>query len=521
MKPYILVSRNTAYDLRMRRLLGTNLRSIPGEFLGIGTSLVLDRVGTSPRIAILGPELRFPETVALTEALIARHPNIGLVIVESEPGDPETWIGRGIHAVVPAQATDAETLDLVNRLDTWLAEYGEDMEAGEFGGVDAVNEPEPEPAAPKRDLPDFDDEVVWVADATEPPPTPQPTSAAVSPDPAASRVPAALPDLVSAPTAVPRPGPTPPPPPPPVRRAPAAASQATPEPPPSTVEPPTRTATLPVQDAGRATTAELAGPADDAPTGVRSEIIVVAAPKGGQGKTTAAINIAVGLAEVVPGEVVLVDADLQFGDIAFALGLPESRTVVGALETRDDDDLVSGLLRHEDDFFVMQAPPTPEDAEHVTPEDLVAVVRRLSGRFRYVVVDTTPGVGPHSLALIAAATDGVFIANINTPSLHAMRKELELLEASDGMPPNRHVVLNFSNRRAGITPAQAAEVVGVPFDIDVPRSPAVLFASNEGVPLIHHDVRDAAAKAFRRLVQRIDPAAVPTRRRIHRRWRAS
>ena len=49
---------------------------------------------------------------------------------------------------------------------------------------------------------------------------------------------------------------------------------------------------------------------------VRTEAIAVVAPKGGQGKTTIAINLATGLAEVAPNSVVLVDADLQFGDIA-------------------------------------------------------------------------------------------------------------------------------------------------------------------------------------------------------------
>ena len=55
--------------------------------------------------------------------------------------------------------------------------------------------------------------------------------------------------------------------------------------------------------------------------GVPTEAIAVVAPKGGQGKTTIAINLATGLAEVAPNSVVLVDADLQFGDITAALGL--------------------------------------------------------------------------------------------------------------------------------------------------------------------------------------------------------
>ncbi|GLI26841.1 hypothetical protein ARHIZOSPH14_10830 [Agromyces rhizosphaerae] len=503
MKPIVLVTRNTVYDLRMRRLLEGKLRSIPGEFLGIGTSLVVDRVGDAPKVALLGPELSESETLTLAAALVERHPRIGLVIVETERGDPETWIGRGVHAVIPAAATDAKTLDLLTRLQTWLAVYGGEQDPAEFGGIDRATDA-PVAAAPEADAGARDQEVVWVAETAgqtrEEAKRAAPAAAAQGRATATVLAPERPAPEKAEPDAPPRMAPPPPPPA-------SWAAEPKPEPRPD-----------PVADAAPTAPEQ---PAEPETPKVPSEVVVVAAPKGGQGKTTAAINLAVGLAEVAPGQVVLVDADLQFGDIASALDLPDSRTIVSALETRSEDDLVDQLVRHEDDFFVLPAPPSPEDAEHVGPADLVAIVRRLNRRFRYVVVDTTPGVGAHSLALIRAATDGVFIANINVPSLNAMRKELQLLADTEGMPPNRHMVLNFTDRRAGLTPAEAVEVVGTPFDVEVPRSVAVLFASNEGVPLIHHDVRDAAAKALRRLVQRIDPAAVPTRRRIHRRWRAS
>ena len=46
-----------------------------------------------------------------------------------------------------------------------------------------------------------------------------------------------------------------------------------------------------------------------------SRIITILSPKGGAGKTSSATNLAVGLAKRYPREVVLVDLDLQFGDV--------------------------------------------------------------------------------------------------------------------------------------------------------------------------------------------------------------
>ena len=74
--------------------------------------------------------------------------------------------------------------------------------------------------------------------------------------------------------------------------------------------------------------------------GTRTEAIAVVAPKGGQGKTTLAINLATGLAEVAPNSVVLVDADLQFGDITTALGLEPERTIVDAVADAAADEIV-------------------------------------------------------------------------------------------------------------------------------------------------------------------------------------
>jgi Flp pilus assembly CpaE family ATPase len=102
-----------------------------------------------------------------------------------------------------------------------------------------------------------------------------------------------------------------------------------------------------------------------------------------------------------------------------------------------------------------------------------------------------------------------------------MRTEFELLTAIGLMPGNRHVVLNQVDKLSGLTVRDAERIIGAPIDIDVPRSSAVLLASNRGIPLIHDDVRDPAAKAIRQLVLRIAPEAYPKRRKIQRRRRSN
>jgi MinD-like ATPase involved in chromosome partitioning or flagellar assembly len=250
----------------------------------------------------------------------------------------------------------------------------------------------------------------------------------------------------------------------------------------------------------------------------RREIITVASPKGGQGKTTIAVNLAAGLAHVAPESVVLVDGDLQFGDIANALDLPATRGWLDAASSEGDEiAFKAALQRHHSGVFVLTAPASPEYAEAITPERFASVLARLARIFRYVVVDTTPGVGELTLGAVEAADHVVFVSNLTVPSLRALRTELEVLDRAGVLPARPHVVVNFVDRVSGLTVKDAARITGAEVGVPIPRSSGVVLASNRGVPLLEHDPKDPAAKAILDLLATITPLADAVAARLHRR----
>ena len=252
-------------------------------------------------------------------------------------------------------------------------------------------------------------------------------------------------------------------------------------------------------------------------SGTPSEAIVVAAPKGGQGKTTLAVNLAAGLAEIAPNSVVLVDGDLQFGDVTASLALEPERTIIDAIAAVDDELVLKTTLTHDPrGFFVAASAPSPELADQVSAAGLGALIDRLRTLFRFVIVDTTPGLGEETLAIFEHVTDAVFVTNMGVPSLRALRSEFEVLTALGLMPANRHVVANFTDRVSGLTVRDLEHIIGCPVDIEIPRSSAAVLAANRGVPLIHDDARDPASKAIRSLVRRITTDARPKRRMFPR-----
>jgi hypothetical protein len=133
------------------------------------------------------------------------------------------------------------------------------------------------------------------------------------------------------------------------------------------------------------------GPAD--PTADRNAtVITVFSPKGGVGKTTVAVNLAVALGGSGAARVCLVDLDLAFGDVAITLQLIPEHTIaeaVGAEEHLDFNLLETLLTRHEN-CSILAAPTHPEGKDRVSPALIRRVLRVLRRHFDYIIVDTSP-----------------------------------------------------------------------------------------------------------------------------------
>jgi pilus assembly protein CpaE len=245
-------------------------------------------------------------------------------------------------------------------------------------------------------------------------------------------------------------------------------------------------------------------------------VISVVSPKGGVGKTTVATNLAVGLARTAPQATVLVDLDLQFGDVASGLNLdPEYHlpaTVTGPA-ARDTMVLKTYLTLHETGLYVIAAPESPVEADAVGPEDVRRLLRTLAAEFRYVVVDTAPGLSDHTLAAMDETTDLVLLTSMDVPGLRGLRKEIDTLRVLELDHARRQVVVNFADPGAGLGVADVEATIGASVDVLLPRSKAAAASVNLGVPLLQSGVRDPMTKQLRALVDRLTEqggaAAVP------------
>lgn len=242
----------------------------------------------------------------------------------------------------------------------------------------------------------------------------------------------------------------------------------------------------------------------------RGEVTTVLGPKGGTGKTLTACNLSVALAKSGK-RVVLLDLDLQFGDVGLALGLHPERTLYelatagGSLDAEKLDDF---LASHTSGLKVLMAPRRPDQAGAVSAEFLCELLEALTTMADHIVIDTPPSFTPEVIASLDRSDHVCVVAMLDALSLKNTRLALETLERMRVPSEAIHVLLNRADSKVGVTADDAAALLGRTPDVLVPSSRDITRSVNEATPIVMSAAGSEAGLAFRSLAEAISPAAV-------------
>jgi pilus assembly protein CpaE len=251
----------------------------------------------------------------------------------------------------------------------------------------------------------------------------------------------------------------------------------------------------------------LSAPPEEEVAADPSRIVTILSPKGGAGKTSAATNLAVGLAKRYPKQVVLVDLDLQFGDVASNLRLSPTSTITDLVRRWpcDSTQLKLALTSHHTGLYTLCAPLSPAEADEIQAEHVTGVIRALHRSFKFVVVDTDPGLSERVLSALDLSTDLVMICSTEVPSIRGLKKALEALDVIGLTSPRRLLVLNRSNAKVGVDIDALERTVGQAVDVRVPSSIDMVLATNDGVPVMESERNADLVRAFQSLVDHFLP----------------
>ncbi|HEY2771047.1 MAG TPA: AAA family ATPase [Solirubrobacteraceae bacterium] len=256
-------------------------------------------------------------------------------------------------------------------------------------------------------------------------------------------------------------------------------------------------------------------------------LICVLGLKGGSGKTLTSTNLGVSLA-AAGHSVAMLDLDLQFGDLALAMGLSPERTIYDLVRSGgslDAGKLQDFLVEHPSGARALLAPVRPDQAAMITVPFLSEVQRLLCEMHEFVVVDTPPAFSPEVISTVDYSTHVLVVAMRDTLSLKNTRLGLETLERMEYDRRHVKILLNRADTNVGIEREDVLAILGRDVDVLVPSSREITRSINQGTPISLQRGTEAS-RAFRGLAQSyIDGLGledapdnvIPAKRRLFRR----
>lgn len=230
------------------------------------------------------------------------------------------------------------------------------------------------------------------------------------------------------------------------------------------------------------------------------KVIVVYSPKGGAGTTTLAVNLSVTLHNDET-RVILIDAKLQYGDVAVFLNEQGKNTILDLTSRADELDaevVESVVIKHAaSGMRVLAAPARPEQAEQVSSDQFVKLVKYLRQNYAYVVIDTSSALDDVTLAALDNADIVMLVVTQDIPAIKNCRLFLDLMDTI-GTPRERICfVMNKYDKRISITPEKVGDNLKQPVVGVIPLDERVVIPSvNRGVPFMIDNKSQPSSKAI-------------------------
>ncbi len=257
-------------------------------------------------------------------------------------------------------------------------------------------------------------------------------------------------------------------------------------------------ATIPLASAG--------SPAAAMPQSAPGRVIAFGAAKGGAGTTTLAVNTALMLAEMAPGNVAIADLDMFHGQVSTHLdiyGRGSTATLAREdLRSHTPEMIADAGRLHASGLMVFGGPYRPDDGEGITGEQLTLLVKTLRGMYATVIVDGGSTLDGRAIAVLNAADRLALVITPDIPALRLLHAALEVLSELGNAADRTTFVMNDIYPKSSISADQIEEHLSIKIGLTVPYdSENFLRAVNEGQPIHSLARRSAATAALRRLAE--------------------
>jgi pilus assembly protein CpaE len=233
-------------------------------------------------------------------------------------------------------------------------------------------------------------------------------------------------------------------------------------------------------------------------------MVAVHSPKGGVGTTTVATNVAMVAARQRADRVVLIDLDLQFGQVATHLNLEVKQSLADLVRDeaamREPELLRTYATRHDSGLHVLAAPNSPEFAELITAKHVDKILTTVLESYETVVIDAGSSLDERTMTAFEHSETVIFTVYPEIGALKALHALLDYLNEAGTVAAKSTFVLNNQFAREILKLRDVESALGTRVTTELPYDPFVyLKAVNEGVPVVLGAPRSVAADRFVKL----------------------
>ncbi len=218
------------------------------------------------------------------------------------------------------------------------------------------------------------------------------------------------------------------------------------------------------------------------------KVIMVYSPKGGAGVTTVATNLAVCL-NTPSSHAVLIDGSLQFGDVTVFLN-EQPRLSIADLAPRADEldpDIINDVLINHSStgLRILAAVPKPEQADKITGQQFVKIIRFLRRLYHFIIIDTSSYLNEPVISAMDEADLIVLLTTQDIPAIRDTKIYLNLVDSFNISKEKILFVLNKSDKRIPITMEKVSESLKHDVKLEIVFDDRTVINSvNRGMPFV-------------------------------------
>lgn len=237
----------------------------------------------------------------------------------------------------------------------------------------------------------------------------------------------------------------------------------------------------------------------ESPTKKKAHVIATFSGKGGAGVSFLATN----LAAAMPDSTLLVDLNLQAGDVASFLGLDIKYSLTDFVRNRArlDDSLMTSLItQYSSDLALLPAPLEAHEAEDIGPQDLSEILYLLGQRYEHIIIDLPHTFDPVTVAALDLADDILLVLTLDIPGIRSTKRALKVFDRLNYPKRKVHVIVNRFSKNNDV-PLQKVEThLGEQLIGFVPNDyRKVMDSINLGRPLVQSDAGSKISLEIKRI----------------------